>query len=269
VYLKSETWFDATRLSLRKQLFVTYCFVHQLSYKDSIRETCVDSCNESSDSESETQPRKKRKGSGEMGLTTARETICDYKRYCRELCLQVVVDEITNTPIGGPNKTVEIDESKFGKSKCGVGRRIEGQWIFGGICRETKDFFLVAVPKRDRETLIPLINKHIAPGSKIISDCWAAYRSIPAVYEHLTVNHSCNFVDPDTGAHTQNVENLWWSIKRQLPETYSRHDQLYLHLAEYMWRQHRSKFSSDLFVTFLKDAGQYFKPQCSYKLFFL
>ena len=36
---------------------------------------------------------------------------------------------------------MEIDESKFGRRKYNVGRLVEGQWVFGGICRETKEFF--------------------------------------------------------------------------------------------------------------------------------
>ena len=118
--------------------------------------------------------------------------------------------------------------------------------------------FLVIVPKCDRDTLIPIIKSRIREGTTIISDGWSSYRTLKNEgFTHLILNHSQNFVDPNTGAHTQNIENLWWQIKRQLPETYSRNDQLYLHLSEYMWLQLR-KDTQDLFVTFLKDVAKYY-----------
>ena len=153
-------------------------------------------------------------------------------------------------------RTVEIDESKFGKMKYNKCRKIEGQWVFGGICREDKTMFLCAVEKRDKETLLPIIKERIARGTTIISDCWSSYKCLSDEgFQHLQVNHSYNFMDPETLVHTQNIESLWWQIKRQLPYTFSRHDQLYLHLAEYMSRQMK-RDSSDIFVEFLKDASK-------------
>ena len=105
----------------------------------------------------------------------------------------------TDKKIGGPGLTVEIDESKFGKRKYNRGRIVDGQWVFGGICRETRDIFLVPLENnnRDKATLEPLLINHIAPGSTIISDCWAAYNQLGTKgFEHLTVNHTYNFVDP-------------------------------------------------------------------------
>ena len=123
--------------------------------------------------------------------------------------------------------TVEIDKGKFGKRKYQRGRLIEGQWVLGGICRETREIFLVTLPKNkiDRQTLEPLTLEHVAPGSTIITDCWKAYDNLGAEgFQHLTVNHSYNFVDPTTGAHSNSVENLWWQIKPQLPDTHRQLD---------------------------------------------
>ena len=92
---------------------------------------------------------------------------------------------------------IETDESKFGKTKFNRGRYIEGQWVFGGICRQ-----------RDKDTLLPFIRAHILPGTCVMSDMWKAYDCLKDEgYTHLTVNHSLNFVDPDTGVHTQCIQN--------------------------------------------------------------
>ena len=86
-----------------------------------------------------------------------------------------------------------------------------------------------------------------------MTDCWAAYNSLGSLgYTHQTVNHSENFVDPDTGACTNLIENRWWCIKRQLPSTHTRNKTFELHLIEYMWRTlHRDE---DLFRAFLNDV---------------
>ena len=238
VTLRANTWFNEARISIRKSLFMTYCFIHQMSYKDTMRETAI-TCNDL----------------GEY-IETSRETVCDYKRYCRDVCFNIV-SEMSVTKIGGYGLTVEIDESKFSKTKYHKGRHIKGQWIFGAICRETREFFVVPVDKRDSATLIPIITSKVFEGSTIISDCWKSYDCLSQHdFKHLKVNHKYNFVDPKTLAHTQNIENLWWQIKRQLPETYTKHEQLYLHLSEYMWR--RSKHHKcDLYLEFLRDAAKY------------
>ena len=88
------------------------------------------------------------------------------------------------------------------------GRYVEGKWIFGGICCETKACFLVPVEHMDKDTPIPIIQAPILPGICVMSDMWKAYDCLQDKgYNHLTVNHSLNFVDPGTGAHTQLIEN--------------------------------------------------------------
>ena len=128
--------------------------------------------------------------------------------------------------IDGPGMTVEIGESTFGKMKFNRGRCIEGQWVFGGICRQTKACFLVPVGQRDKDTLLPIIRSHISPGTCVMSDMWKAYDFIK------------DFVDPDTGAYTQRIENTWWGVKRSMPRTGTSKDLFESYLQEWLWRQH-------------------------------
>ena len=48
---------------------------------------------------------------------------------------------------------------------------VDGNWVLGCICRETRSIFLIKVEKRDKETLIPLIEKYVEKGSTVIADC--------------------------------------------------------------------------------------------------
>lgn len=51
-----------------------------------------------------------------------------------------------------------------------------------------------------------------------MSDCWKTYDCLNNEgFTHKTVNHSKNFVDPDSGAHTQHIERLWRDIRKDVP----------------------------------------------------
>ena len=69
------------------------------------------------------------------------------------------------------------------------------------------------------------------------SERWKAYDSLKEYgYEHETVNHSENFVDPATGAHTQTIESNWGPLKKRLNRGGIHKDKLAEHLCEYLWR---------------------------------
>ena len=82
VTLCANTWFNEARISIRKSLFMTYCFVYQMSYTDTIRETTITSDEH-----------------GKL-IQTSRETVCDYKRYCHDVCFNIV-SELSSDQIGG------------------------------------------------------------------------------------------------------------------------------------------------------------------------
>jgi transposase-like protein len=163
----------------------------------------------------------------------SKRTIADWGMFCREAMLTFLVG--STVKIGGPNRTVEIDESKFGKRKYNIGHPVKGMWVFGGVERETGRTFLVPVLNRDTDTLLAVIHKWIEPGTTVISDCWGAYNSLGSQgYTHLTVNHSLHFVNPDTGAHTNTIESTWRTVKAFLGQ-YNRGDGYEYHLAHYMF----------------------------------
>ena len=90
-------------------------------------------------------------------------------------------------------------------------------WLPDVNAEVTNNYHLLTVLKIIiciKATLEEIILRRVRPGTHIITDCWAAYNTIEDHgYTHLTVNHSLNFVDPDTYAHTQNVENFWMRAK--------------------------------------------------------
>ena len=107
--------------------------------------------------------------------------------------------------LGGPNNIVEVAESKFGRRKYHRGHPVKGQWVFGGVERQSGRTFLVPVPDRTADTLVAIIRDWIEPGTTVITDSWAAYRNLESLgFTHRTVKHPIHFVDPDTGAHTNN-----------------------------------------------------------------
>lgn len=47
--------------------------------------------------------------------------------------------------LGGPGIIVEIDEAKISKRKYNKGRILRGQWMFGGIERNSGKVFIVPI----------------------------------------------------------------------------------------------------------------------------
>ena len=101
--------------------------------------------------------------------------------------------------------------------------------------------YVQIVNQRNAATLLPIIQAHIAPGTVVHSDEWAAYNhvaTLPNVASHSTVNHSITFINPVTGTHTQNIESYWNRIKTKFKRMKGCHaNQLPSYLDEFMWRE--------------------------------
>ena len=207
------------------------------------------------------------------------EAICDWFSLCREICSQIVSVRNRGKMVGTAEEPVQIDEARFaGRRKYNRGRmlqgdqapdsidseaevennrnhgrRINGPWVFG--LKKGDDCRYFYVEKRDRDTLIPIIQREVEENSVIHSDEWRSYSDLIHLnYNHQTVNHQVNYVDPATGAHTQAIERSWLDSKirilqkmRGVPA-----NTFQSHLDYLCWRKMR-KSSNDLFLAFLSD----------------
>ena len=125
--------------------------------------------------------------------------------------------------------------------------------------------YVQIVNQRNAATLLPIIQAHIAPGTVVHSDEWAAYNrvaTLPNVAAHSTVNHSITFVDSVTGTHTQNIESYWNRIKTKFKRMKGCHaNQLPSYLDEFMWRKRHGATRIVAFQNIMGDiAMQYPLP---------
>ncbi|CAC5413131.1 unnamed protein product [Mytilus coruscus] len=126
VSIRNGSWFQGHNLSLEKILFITYFWIYKIDQEFVNHELSI--CN---------------------------QTIVDWYNYCREVCIEIL--KIDTEKIGD-SVIVEIDESKFGKRKYHKGCQVEGQWVFGGIERDSKKSFFCHSGKSNKSN-ITTINK--------------------------------------------------------------------------------------------------------------
>ena len=144
------------------------------------------------------------------------------------------------------------------------GRRPEREkWVLGLFDTQYAPArpYLQIVPRRNAQTLLPIIGRKVAPGSVLHTDCWAAYNRARRALrlQHFTINHSENFVDPVTRVHTQNAESGWnvakWKFKKMRGNTNPQFLQEYLQ--EFMWRRwYGSTHIGNHFGRFLEDLAE-------------
>lgn len=142
-------------------------------------------------------------------ITTAlsKPTVTTFLGYFRQMVSCAL--DTDDTIIGGQGVVIEIDESKFGKRKYHCGHHVEGVWVIGGVeGTNERLMFAEVVDRRDTQTLMDVISRHVAAGSIVHTDMWGGYSRLEGllIIQRRTVNHSQHFVNPEDGTHTNTIE---------------------------------------------------------------
>jgi transposase len=139
---------------------------------------------------------------------------------------------------------VEVDETYIhpNPQKRSTAKKHNSQIVFGMVERGGKAK-VRHVKSSGVSVLIPEIHKGIESASTIYSDEWRAYSKLKIWgYEHSTIKHIDNrYVEGVV--HTQNIENLWSTMKRGIKGVYRHVDAQYLqaYADEYAFRySHRN-----------------------------
>ena len=241
--VRSGSFFEGSHLSFRELVFLSYWWAQDTLQDVVMRE-----------------------------LDLWKHTVIDWYSFHRDLAIQDIVNnppQLGGVDDNGEPVIVEIDKSistasiiaapgmkdtgcsgPSSETLADAGSRLAAllSWIaFGLLVFQIPNLgFLLFVqedPDRTAATLVALITEWIPPGTRIISDGWAAYGQLEnigdGIYLHDVVVHDDHFVDPDDRTiHTNNVENMWMCAKHQLKRNFGTSRELFpAYLCEFVRRQ--------------------------------
>lgn len=149
-------------------------------------------------------------------------------------------------------------------------------WVFGLAQRKENNkgqkCYMQIVPDREAPTLLSIVFEKCLKGSIIYSDCWSSYNKISKLneYQHQTVNHSYNFLDPDTGTCTNLIECLWNVSKQKFKEIKGcKRAYVQSYIDEFIWR-YNNCVNNDRVLCYsllLKELARFYSPGDEYVYF--
>jgi transposase-like protein len=121
---------------------------------------------------------------------------------------------------------VEIDETYIGGKPKKLNRPVPrksigptvGKMAVMGILERKGDLHAFVVPDAKKDTLLPKVVEHVAPGATIYTDELKSYTDLRASYIHRVINHMKEYVHGEV--HTNGIESFWALLKRTLKGTY-------------------------------------------------
>lgn len=160
-------------------------------------------------------------------------------RMCHEI--RAYMGEVDgDEPLGGPFKTVEVDETYIGGVATGMGTGYKGnKTAIMAMVERDGDVIAKVIPNRKKVTLEKHVFANVNPHSEIHTDEYAGYSDIGYFkgYWHKTVNHSAGEYARGH-VSTNGVEGFWSQLKRGINGTHIHVSAKYLpkYLSEFEYR---------------------------------
>lgn len=131
--------------------------------------------------------------------------------------------EVDESFIGGKARNMHLDQRK--RRITGTGGK--GKAVAFGILERGGQVRTVAIADRQKETVQPIIRRHVQAGTALYTDAMLGYRGLEAEYAHKVVDHAVRYVDGRI--HTNGLENFWSLLKRGIAGTYVSVEPFHLH----------------------------------------
>jgi len=127
-------------------------------------------------------------------------------------------------PLGANGSPVEVDEVAIGgleenkhtDKRLNAGRGPVGKTLVMGLIERGGELRAGVIPNTQRNTLVPIIEHHVAAGATVYTDEHPAYKSLTKDgFSHGSVRHSGG--EYVRGAvHTNSIESAWGLLQRQI-----------------------------------------------------
>lgn len=164
-------------------------------------------------------------------------------RMCHEIRKYMAIVD-GDEPLGGPFKTVQVDETFIGGTVRGKGRGYKGnKTVVLGMWQRGGEVITRVVPSRSYGSLMPHLAKNILPYSEVHTDKHRVYDTLGGVkgYWHKQVDHDAGEYVGKDGATTNGIEGFWAQLKRSINGTHIHVSQKHLskYLGEFEFRHNR------------------------------
>ena len=135
--------------------------------------------------------------------------------------------EIDETFVGG--KFANRPQSFKARYNKTAGRSESNKTVVFGLLQRDGKVVNKVVKNTTKDELFPVIEKHVAKGSRMVTDEWKSYVRLPELgYTHESVRHNIGeYVNGDV--HTNGIEGYWSNLKRGIIGIYHQVSPKHLH----------------------------------------